>query len=150
MWWLAITILVLGLFGGAILRQHLREAKLLRLREISHQERMVAMERGLPLSNSDAESLDSLLVDPEGAEPRSNRMSTTGAHWTRLTALALGLVLLCTGFGLIPGLYYQSDSETSGAWPVGLIPILIGAGLLIFVWLSRDLADRIDGSRESR
>ena len=149
MWWLAITILVLGLFGGAILRRHLRDAKILRLREISHEERMAAMERGLPLSNGDAERLDSLLIGGEGAEPSSNRMSTTGARWTRLTALALGLTLLCAGIGLIPGLYFQSDSEASGTWPLGLIPILMGAGMLIFVGLSRELAEKIDGKRES-
>jgi len=37
---LAIAVLILGLFGGTILRRHLRGTKLLRLREISNKERI--------------------------------------------------------------------------------------------------------------
>lgn len=149
MWWIGITILILGLFGIGILNRHLRDAKLLRLREISHAERMAVMERGLPLSNGDAERLDSLLIGGEGGEPRPVRANPTGVHWVRLAALALGLTLLFAGLGLIPGLYLQSDSEASGTWPLGLIPILMGAGLLLFVWLSRGLAENIDGKHKS-
>jgi hypothetical protein len=148
MWWIGLTILVLGLFGAGILSRHLRDGKILKLRQISHEERMAAMEHGLQLSNGDAERLDSLLTQGAGGEPSSNRMSSTGAHWIRLVALALGLTLLFAGIGLIPGVYYQSDVEVSGVWPVGLIPILMGAGLLIFVWLSKELAEKIDGKRK--
>jgi hypothetical protein len=33
---------------------------------------------------------------------------------------------------------------------MGLVPIFIGAGLLIFVHLSRELAEKMNGKQESR
>ena len=148
--WLAIVILILGLFGATILRRHLREAKLLRLREISHKERMMAMERDLPVPKADANRLDSLLGEGEGADTGPDRINSTSVHWIRLAALALGLTFLFGGVGLVPGLYFQSDPFARGTWPLGLVPIFIGTGLLIFVRLSRGLADKINGQGESR
>ena len=150
MTWLAIVILVLGVFGATILRRHLREAKLLRLREISHRERMTAMERDLPVPDADANRIDSLLGEGEEAGTGPGRMNRTSVHWIRLAALALGLTLLFGGAGAVPGIYFQSDPEIRGTWPFGLVPIFIGVGLLLFVRLSRGLAESIDGEGESR
>lgn len=148
--WIAIALLVLGLFGATILRRHLREAKLLRLREISHKERMAAMERDLPVSDAGASRIDSLLGEGDGVGTSPNRASSASVHWVRLTALALGLTCLFGGVGMLPGFYYLSDPEASGLWPLGLVPIFIGMGLLIFVWLSRGLAEKMNGKQESR
>ena len=137
MFFFAITLLILGLFGASIVRRHLHEAKLLRLREISHKERMVAMERGLPVAEADATKIDSLLSEGQRAGTNSDRMTGASIHWVRLAALALGLITLFSGFGIMPGFYYQSETEISGMWPIGVIPIFIGMGLLIFVRLSR-------------
>lgn len=148
--WIAISILVLGLSGAAILRRHLREAKLLGLREISHKERMAAMEREIPVSNPNADRIDSLLGAREEARTDSGRMSRTSVHWVRLVALALGLTFLLGGAGAVPGLYYLADPEASGMWPLGLVAISIGTGLLIFVRLSRGLAEKMNREQESR
>jgi hypothetical protein len=149
---LAIMLLVLGLFGAAILRRHLHEAKLLRLREITHKERMVAMERDMPVSDADATRIDSLLGESQGADARPDRIHSVSVHWVRLTALALGLTCLFGGMGTLPGLHYQSDSEVSGMWAIGLIPIFVGTGLLIFFGLSKALAEKMNGNgkQESR
>jgi hypothetical protein len=77
-------------------------------------------------------------------------MSTTRTYWTRLAALALGLTLLFGGIGLLPAIYLQSDKEFAATWPFGLLPILMGTGLLLFVRLSRDLTEKIDDQREPR
>ena len=137
---IAIAILILGLFGGTILRRHLREAKLLRLREISHQERMMAMEQNVPAPDANVSRIDSLLVEGEGGAAKPDRFNRTSVNWVRMAALAIGLTLLFGGLGAIPGLYFQVDPEASGAWPLGLVPIFVGAGLLIFVRLSREMA----------
>ncbi len=147
--WLATVLLILGLFGAKTLRRHLHEAKLLRLREISHKERMVAMERGLPVSEADATRIDSLLGEGHGAA-RPDRVSGASVHWVRLAALALGLTCLFGGMGIVPGLFYQSEAEVSGMWPIGLIPMFIGIGLLLFFGLTRKLAEKMNGKQESR
>ena len=147
--WIAITLLILGLFGAGILRRHLHRAKLLRLREIMHQERMAAMERGLPAPEADAAKIEALLADDGGAGTNPDRMGRAGVQWVRLAALALGLTCLFGGAGMMPGFYFVPDPEASGLWPLGLIPILIGVGLLLFVRLSSGLAEKINGGRES-
>lgn len=144
---IAITLLVLGLLGASILRRHLREAKLVRLREIAHRERMMALERGAPLPDTDVQRIESLLGD--GAATDSDRPCAPSSHWVRLAALALGLVCVFGGAGSLPGFYYLSDAEASGMWPIGLIPLFIGAGLLIFVRLSRGLAEKMEGTQGS-
>ena len=108
------------------------------------------MERDLPVPNADAGRIDSLLGEGEGAGTGPGRVNSTSVHWVRLAALALGLTFLFGGVGVVPGLYFQSDPEARGAWALGLVPIFIGAGLLIFVRLSRGLADKINGQGESR
>ncbi len=149
---LAITLLVLGLYGASILRRHLHEAKLLRLREISHKERMAAMERDLPVSDATASRIDSLLAESQGADARPDRIHSMSVHWVRLTALALGLTCLFAGFGILPGFHYQADSDMSGMWAIGLIPIFVGTGMLIFFGLSKGLAEKMNGNgrQESR
>lgn len=145
---LSIAILVLGVFGATILHRHLREAKLLRLREIRHKERMMAMEHNLAAPDTDTARVDSLLGENEGADSSRERMSGTAVHWVRLAALALGLTCLFGGVGAIPGLYFLSDPELRGTWPLGLVPIFAGVGLLLFIRLSRDLADKINSGEK--
>lgn len=147
--WIAITLLILGLYGAAILRRHLHRAKLLRLREILHQERMAAMERDLPAPEADAARIESLLADDGGAGANPDRMGRAGVQWVRLAALGLGLTCLFGGAGMMPGFYFVPEPEASGLWPLGLIPILIGVGLLLFVRLSKGLAEKINGRGES-
>lgn len=141
---LAITLLILGLFGATILRRHLRQAKLLRLREILHQERMTAMERDLPVPEADTAKIESLLADGDPADANPGPPGGASVHWIRLAALALGLTCLFGGVGMMPGFYYLPDPEASGLWPLGLIPVLIGLGLLLFVQLSRGLAAKMN------
>lgn len=147
---IAITLLVLGLLGAAILRRHLHQAKLLRLREMLHKERMAAMERDLHVPDGDATRIESLIADGGGAPVDSHRLSSAGVRWIRLVALALGLTGVFGGIGVMPGFYYLADPEASGMWTLGLIPLLIGTGLLLFVPLSRGMVDNGNGKQEPR
>jgi len=149
MTWIAITLLILGLFGAAILRRHLHQAKLLRLRESLPKERMAAMEHDLPVPEADSTRIESLLADGGGADRNPDRQSGAGVHWVRLAARGRGLTCLFGGAGVMPGFYFVNDPEASGMWPLGLIPVLIGVGLLLFVRLSKGLAQKMNGQRES-
>ena len=150
MLWIAIVLLILGLCGVTILRRHLHEAKLVRIREMAHKERMLAMERDRPVSTADAGRIDSLLGAGREADIGPEWMNDTSVHWMRTAALAVGLTLLLGGAGMIPGLYLQADQQTSDIWPTGLIPISIGVGLLIFVRLSGGLTEEMKGRQDER
>ena len=104
------------------------------------------MERDLPAPDADTAKIESLLADSDG---NPDRMGGASVHWVRLTALALGLTCVFGGAGMMPGFYFVNDPEASGMWPLGLIPVLIGVGLLLFVRLSRGLAEKTNGRQGS-
>lgn len=141
--WISTVILILGLVGAMIFRKHLREAKLLRLREISHQERMAAMEHNLQLPEENVSKIDALLAESMGSPSSPSQINGAKVHWIRLTALALGLISLFSGIGAAFGIFFTSDPDLKGTWPMGLIPIFIGIGLLLFVCLSKRMAENI-------
>jgi len=132
-----IVGLVVTFVGAAILRRHLRESKLLRLREIVHTERLRALERGTELPETNVEELDALLGDVGGPPPTPLMTATTGLLWIRLAALCLGLTLLFGGVGVALGLAGVSDPDANGFWSLGLLPLFVGIGLLLFHRLSR-------------
>jgi hypothetical protein len=53
----AVTVLVLGLVVPAIWRRHLRYAKQMQIRNIMHQERMIAMEKGISFDELSHENM---------------------------------------------------------------------------------------------
>ena len=108
------------------------------------------MERDLPVPNADTARIESALTDEGGPGANPDRMGGASVQWVRLVALALGLTCFFGGAGMMPGFYFVSDPEASGMWPLGLIPVLIGVGLLLFVRLSSGLAEKINGTGISR
>ena len=142
---MGFVALVLGLVFAIILRRHFSDAKLLRLHEIQHVERMASMKQGLPISDS-AEDLEHLRVS--GDQTKERQMNGTTTQWTRLSALALGLIGLFGGIGTMIGLYYQTNTEIQPTWPLGLVPTLIGVGLLLFVHLSKGIIQHIEAAKE--
>lgn len=116
-----------ALFGGGFilfwallitLTQQLRAARRLRLRELEHKERLLALEKGLPLPEE----------PPAGFSP---------AGLLNL-ALAAGLFLVFLGGGLALSLYLGTeDPGESTSWSYGLIPVMGGVGLLLYSWVGR-------------
>ena len=89
--------------------------------EMLHQERMAALGKGVPLP--ELRSLD------DAPQIRSSGRRTS-------TPLLLGIVFLCAGVGGILALLLTSDHELSRYWPMPLPLALVGAGLLLFHFLS--------------
>jgi hypothetical protein len=129
---IGFVILVLGLIGASLLRRHLREAKQLQLRQIIHEERIKAMEHSLPLP----EVRDSELI-PDG-QPRHSLPSAV--LWVRIVALCVGLTCFFGGIGMTIGFFAAEMGDLNETWSVGLIPVFIGIGLMIFYLTSRKLA----------
>jgi hypothetical protein len=135
-----VAILVLGLVGANLLRRHLREAKQLRLREIIHEERMQAMEHSAPLPGVDDAALIGQLIEGIGDSPgNDSRGLTMAVLWVRIVALCVGLASFFGGIATCVGMFLVNDPEFSNYWAMGLIPTLIGLGLLIFFVMSRSL-----------
>ena len=135
------VVLVLGLIGASLLRRHLRETKQLRLRQMIHEERMRAMEQNLALPEVDDASLvNQFLVGIDQEADTEGRGVALAILWVRIVALCVGLASFFGGIGTCVGMFAASDPEMSNYWSMGLIPTLIGLGLLLFYGLSRSFA----------
>jgi hypothetical protein len=128
---LLLIVIPLGLGLAA---RHLRNRQRLSLQEMAHQERMLAMERGLPVSELPGGDL----------EPWSDAASPQGlleGGWDRRMTLAAGLVMLFASLGsigyavLLPG---TSEDATFMRMLTGLavIPLMASFGLLLYYRLT--------------
>ena len=141
---LLVVIVMVGLVGFNLWRRHLWENKQLRLREIIHAERMRAMEKNLPIPEANEEVFWDAISSLGAAGARESR---GGVFWVRLLALCLGLACLFGGAGIVTALLVmvpesRDMQEMANAWPLGLIPVFVGVGLLLFYVLSKGM----DGS----
>ncbi len=140
-----VVLTFLAVFFGSsltrLLQHHLNEAKLLRLREMIHNERMKALERDLPLPEEDSDALAGLLQHGPADTPTSAEARAAKERVIKLAALCLGLTSFLGGIGLTAGLHFQADPEISGMRGIGLVPTLIGIGLIMFVRLSKGVEE---------
>lgn len=123
------SLLVLAwVFGWAIVwlqRKKAAETLSLRRREMLHQERLAAIEKGVPppeLPQPDEEI-------PEWLTAEVDRVR---ARWLLRISLVLGLVAVTTGIGLCLGFYWSPDRGFHSMWTLGLIPLMGGFGFLLF------------------
>lgn len=135
---IVLILLVFGFAGYGLLRRHLRAQTALKRREMAHKERLLAMEKGLPLDGLEAGD------DPDdvsaGAEDRA-------LAWARLAALCVGLFLVALGTGLCLAFFFSGDPGMNRVWTLGFVPVLAGGGLLLFVALSPRFAPEPDGGK---
>ncbi len=134
-WAFVVLLLIFGWAGLVILAKHMRERGRLKVRDMIHQERMRAMEKGVPLG----ELPDHLSAENWGDDvwvPHKRN-----ADWDRKVALGLGLVMMLGGAGMASLLFFSSGTIVSGDLrdiaPAGLIFMLMGVGLLLYYYLSR-------------
>ena len=130
----AIVVLILGTLALGVLGRFLRNRQRLRLQEMAHQERILAMEKGLPVSELPGGDL----------EPWSGGISAHGpleSGWDRRMTLAVGLVMLFASIGslLFAWLLPPTDSDAVGlkmAAALGVIPLMASFGLLLYYRLT--------------
>ncbi len=115
-----------------ILIWHLKGRRREKRMEMIHKERMMAMEKGIPLPEL-----------PDIAEPsgRSTVAEAVGAfrinpRWP----LGLGAVFVMVGAGTSLALWLVPDRDPHNAWPVGLIAVFFGIGLFLHYFLTRPAA----------
>lgn len=125
-WALLIILWILGLAALALWREHLRRRHQERLREMIHRERMLALERQVPLPE---------LLD---LQDRSPDPTVELLGWRpRRPALGCGILAVVLGAGLAASFVLSGLEELRASWSLGLIPLLVGAGLLLVDFLER-------------
>lgn len=113
-----------------ILADRQRQKGKLAKQEMLQKERLMAMEKGLPLPEWDA-----AMLDDDGKIVSSSEAHQRRKEWFQMVTLCVGLVLSFSGIGMLLAFHYDSDFHDISA--VGAIPLMAGVGLLLFYLLTR-------------
>jgi len=119
-------------FGWVILllvAWHLRASRRERRQERLHKERMVAMEKGIPLPELPAD-------DEPGRRPLVAELVGSiriNPRWP----LGIGALFVMLGIGISAALALSQEEVQYRVWSVGLIPVFFGLGLMLHYALTR-------------
>jgi len=112
-----------------ILIWHLKGQRRLKRMELVHKERMMAMEKGIPLPEL-----------PDFGEPSARSPLTEALASVRINPrwpLGLGALAVMMGAGMSLALWLSTDPEAHRAWPLGLLGVFFGVGLFFHYLLTR-------------
>ena len=132
-----LLFLIACIIGFGFSKRYLVEKSRMKRQEIAHQERIIAMEKGIPLDQ--LEQGQDFSVDAY-SQPRSQKSALV---WVRLATLCMGLIFLAAGVGICISLALVPEPEANELWSLGIIPGLVGIGLLLFYGLSRGFASQL-------
>lgn len=96
--------------------------------DLIHKERMQAIEKGLPYPE----------LPPYAIEEEAGDKHT---HWKPVSPrriAGLGVVIILGGAGALTALIISQDKYLQSLWSMGLIPIFLGVGLLLYAWINRN------------
>ena len=108
---------------------HLRSKRRMEKMTLIHEERMKAIEKGVPLPEfpdlSEEAKMEqfSTIFTPPKLNPR----------WP----LGVGALLVMGGLGYTVAMLLSSDSEASKIWSMGLIGVFLGVGFFFYYFLTR-------------
>ena len=131
---LLLLLVIFGCVGYGMLKRYLLDQALVKRREMVHKERIIAMEKGLPIEN--LQSGEEPLLIPGPSQEKV-------LVWVRLGSLCVGLFLVLGGAGICVAFYFTSVSDLREVWTVGVIPLLVGVGLLLFFALSKSFKENL-------
>jgi len=126
-------------FGWVILllvAWHLRSSRRERRGERQHKERMMAMEKGIPLPELPAQDEEPVRGRPLLAEVVA--AIRINPRWP----LGLGALFVMFGIGLSAALALSQEAEHYRVWSFGLIPVFLGLGLMLHYALTRPTQPR--------
>ncbi len=108
---------------------HLRGKRRLEKEKLIHEERMKAMEKGVPLP----EFPD---LSEEAKMEQFNRIftpPTLNPKWP----LGVGVLFVFAGGGFMTAMMLSNDSELAKLWSMGLMGVFLGVGLFFYYLLTR-------------
>jgi hypothetical protein len=130
------VLLILGPLTLVVLGRFLRNRQRLRLHEMAHRERMLALEKGLPVSEvPPGAEFDAWLEDAP-----AHRLLERG--WDRRVTLGVGLVTLFASVGallfawLLPPTSITDAKEIKIAFAGAVIPLMASLGMLLYYRLT--------------
>jgi len=131
----AIVLLILGPLALGVVGRFFRNRQRLRIREMAHRERMLALEKGLPVADLPAGGEFDVWMDGAANE----RLLDGG--WDRRVTLGVGLVMLFASIGslLLAWLLPGTSNDAVGlrmAAAFGVIPLMASLGMLLYYRLT--------------
>jgi hypothetical protein len=116
---LALAVVLAFIWG----RQYLKLRKRHSEREMLHRERLLAMEKGIPLPE-----FPTLAEEPSGS--LLDYMS--GSIKISKLTLGCGLILIFGGVGTVAAFLIVPDPDVHKVWSLGLIPAFLGVGFILY------------------
>lgn len=127
-----LTFSLLWVFGWVILllvAWHIRGLRRQRRLELAHKERMMAMEKGIPLP--ELPEIDEPLRRPLVAEVLGS--IRINPRWP----LGLGALSVMLGLGVSAAFWLSQEDYHNRVWSFGLIGVFFGFGLMLHYLLTR-------------
>jgi hypothetical protein len=127
-----LVFTVIWVFGWVlllILVWHLKGRRRERRIEMIHKERLMAMEKGIPLPEL-----------PDFAEPPARSAIAEAVAAIGLNPrwpLGIGAIFVMLGAGVSLALWLTTDRDPHAAWPIGLVGVFLGLGLCLHYFLTR-------------
>ena len=97
--------------------------------ELAHKERMMAMEKGIPLPEL-----------PDYEDPARRPLVAEAVGQIRLNPrwpLGVGALSIMLGIGTSLALWLSQEDYHNRVWSFGLIGVFLGFGLMLHYWLTR-------------
>lgn len=108
---------------------HLRSKRRLEKMGLIHEERMKAIEKGVPLPEFPELS--------EEAKMQQMDKIFTPPKWNPRWPIGVGVLIMMGGLGFLVAMMLSNDREMANLWSMGLIPIFFGFGLVLHYFLTR-------------
>ena len=131
------VVWVLGVAAVLLIAWHLRGKRQLEKLKIIHEERMRAMEKGIPLPE-----FPELREDTSGSIIGKAFASNSQARpWNPRWPLGVGALLIMGGLGTSVAMMLSGWAWHNDMWPFGLIGVFVGVGMFLFYALTRTTLD---------
>ena len=127
------AVWVFGFAAVMLVAWHLRNKRRLEKLKLIHEERMKAMEKGIPLPEFPE------LGEDEGQRLISRALATNieARSWNPRWPLGVGALLIMGGIGTTVALMLSKGELHNELWPFGLIGVFVGVGFFLFYSLTR-------------
>ena len=128
------AVWVFGFAAVLLVAWHLRNKRRLEKLKMIHEERMKAMEKGIPLP----EFPDFEERQTGSIVGRALATNIEAKPWNPRWPLGVGALLIMGGLGTAVAMRMSSDfAFHSELWPFGLVAVFVGVGMFLFYYLTR-------------